>query len=153
MRTAAWIAAIIVILLVGGYAFATGGTPARKPPEWLTAQKIAHRGLWTEGPERPENSLAAFEAAAAAGFAVELDAHLSADGEVVVVHDSELDRMTGEDLLVEDLTVAELQELLMLGPGAELERDLYSNWFSLQVRGWELGDSKTCCKVPCSICV
>ena len=115
MRTAAWIAAIIVILLVGGYAFATGGTPARKPPEWLTAQKIAHRGLWTEGPERPENSLAAFEAAAAAGFAVELDAHLSADGEVVVVHDSELDRMTGEDLLVEDLTVAELQELRLLG--------------------------------------
>jgi hypothetical protein len=35
--------------------------------------------------------------------------------------------------LVNSPVMAELQELLMLGPGAELERDLYSNWFSLQV--------------------
>lgn len=36
--------------------------------------------------------------------------------------------------LVNSPVMAELQELLMLGPGAEQERDLYSNWFSLQVR-------------------
>lgn len=34
--------------------------------------------------------------------------------------------------LVNSPVMAELQELLMLGPGAEQERDLYSNWFSLQ---------------------
>ena len=36
--------------------------------------------------------------------------------------------------LVNSPVMAELQELLMLGPGADLDRDLYSNWFSLQVR-------------------
>lgn len=34
--------------------------------------------------------------------------------------------------IVNSPVMAELQELLMLGPGAEQERDLYSNWFSLQ---------------------
>jgi uncharacterized membrane protein YgcG len=35
--------------------------------------------------------------------------------------------------LVNSPVMAELQELLLLGPGADQERDLYSNWFSLQV--------------------
>ena len=60
---------------------------------WLTARPIAHRG-W-HGPGRPENSLAAAEAAAQAGFAVECDVGLSADGEAMVFHDATLERMTG----------------------------------------------------------
>lgn len=52
----------------------------------------AHRGgagLW------PENSLAAFAGALALGIdLLELDVHLSADGEVVVIHDATLDRTT-----------------------------------------------------------
>jgi hypothetical protein len=45
--------------------------------------------------------------------------------------------------LVNSPVMAELQEMLLLGPGAEQERDLYNNWFSLQVGGrrW-LGASK-----------
>jgi hypothetical protein len=44
--------------------------------------------------------------------------------------------------LVNSPVMAELQELLMLGPGAELERDLYSNWFSLQVgTGQRVGET------------
>jgi hypothetical protein len=35
--------------------------------------------------------------------------------------------------LVNSPVMAELQEMLLLGPGAEQERDLYNNWFSLQV--------------------
>jgi hypothetical protein len=35
--------------------------------------------------------------------------------------------------LVNSPVMAELQELLLLGSGAEAERDLYCNWFSLQV--------------------
>lgn len=30
--------------------------------------------------------------------------------------------------------MAELQELLLLGPGADQERDMFNNWFSAQVR-------------------
>jgi len=53
---------------------------------------IAHRGLWDA--DRPENSLAAFDAAAAAGYGIELDVQLSADGEVMVFHDDRLERLT-----------------------------------------------------------
>jgi glycerophosphoryl diester phosphodiesterase len=49
---------------------------------------IAHRGgagLW------PENTLAAFAAALALGVdALEMDAHVTADGEIVIYHDSQL---------------------------------------------------------------
>lgn len=58
----------------------------------LIARPIAHRGLWSE--PAPENSLAAFEAAASAGYGVEFDVQLSADGEAVVFHDDRLDRLT-----------------------------------------------------------
>ncbi|MGB4580257.1 MAG: glycerophosphodiester phosphodiesterase family protein [Coriobacteriia bacterium] len=115
MRSAAWIALVVIVVLIGGYAFATGGSPRREAPVWLIAQRVSHRGMWADGSARPENSLAAFEAAAAAGFAVELDVHSSADGVTVVVHDSELERMTGADVLVEDLTLDELKELRLLG--------------------------------------
>lgn len=115
MRKRLIVIAIVPAVFVGAYAFATGGTPNREPAAWLTAQKYAHRGLWTEGPEAPEDSLAAFDAAVAAGYGVELDVHLSADGVPVVFHDVDLERMTGEPGSVAELTVAELQEHRLLG--------------------------------------
>ena len=66
---------------------------------------IAHRGLWSpDGP--PENSLGAFQAACAAGYGIELDVQLSADGEAVVFHDDKLKRMTGREGRVRDFTEA-----------------------------------------------
>ena len=54
--------------------------------------RIAHRGA---SGTAPENTLAAFKKAIEIGVdAVELDLHGSADGEVVVIHDSSLDRTT-----------------------------------------------------------
>ena len=54
------------------------------------AMFVAHRG----GAARwPENSLTAFRGAIAGGArVVELDVHLTADGEVAVMHDPTLDR-------------------------------------------------------------
>ncbi|HWA61063.1 MAG TPA: glycerophosphodiester phosphodiesterase [Caulobacteraceae bacterium] len=75
---------------------------------------IAHRGLWSkEGP--PENSLAAFQAACAAGYGVELDVHLSADGEAMVFHDATLERMTGREGRVSDHTAADLGQMKLNG--------------------------------------
>ena len=66
--------------------------PARCP--WLFDQPFAHRGLWLKsGP--PENSMAAFDAAARAGLGVELDVRVSADHEAMIFHDPTLQRMTG----------------------------------------------------------
>ena len=70
---------------------------------------FAHRGLHGDG--AAENSLSAFRRAVEEGFGVELDVRLSADGELVVFHDSTLKRMTGVDKKVAELTLAELREL------------------------------------------
>ena len=62
---------------------------------WLTARPIAHRGLHDLNKSCWENTLSAFERAAARGYAIECDVHLSAEGDVVVFHDNTLDRLTG----------------------------------------------------------
>jgi glycerophosphoryl diester phosphodiesterase len=57
-----------------------------------TPSAIAHRG---GSRLAPENTLAAFERAAALGVdAIECDVHLSRDDEVVIIHDATLDRTT-----------------------------------------------------------
>lgn len=68
--------------------------------------KVGHRGASAHA---PENTLRAFELAARAGLdMVELDAHLSRDGEVMVIHDEDLRRTAGRPEAVADLTAAEL---------------------------------------------
>jgi glycerophosphoryl diester phosphodiesterase len=75
---------------------------------------VAHRGLWSPD-GAPENSLAAFQAACAAGYGIELDVQLTADGEAVVFHDETLERMTGAAGRVADHTAADLGELRLAG--------------------------------------
>ncbi len=76
-------------------------------------RKFAHRGLHNE--KAPENSLAAFREAVENGYAIELDVRLTKDGELVVFHDDTLTRVTGIDKRVDELTLAELSELSLLG--------------------------------------
>lgn len=75
---------------------------------------VAHRGLWSPD-GAPENSLGAFQAACQAGYGVELDVQLSADGEAMVFHDDKLARMTGAEGRIRDRTAAELGELRLAG--------------------------------------
>ena len=75
---------------------------------------VAHRGASAEA---PENTVAAFEAAVAAGAgAVEFDVRVTADGKAVVMHDATVDRTTDGTGLVRDLTSAEVAGL-RVGPG------------------------------------
>lgn len=67
---------------------------------------FAHRGL--HGPGVPENSLAAFSAALDADTGIECDVRLTADGEVVVFHDHDLQRLCASALAVEATPVAVL---------------------------------------------
>jgi glycerophosphoryl diester phosphodiesterase len=70
---------------------------------------FAHRGASAHA---PENTLAAFELALTEGAdAIELDVKLSADGQVVVIHDATVDRTTGAHGKVKDMTLAELRAL------------------------------------------
>lgn len=85
------------------------------PVDWLRNHPIAHRGLHDAAGGRPENSLPAFEAAARAGYAIELDVRLTRDREVVVFHDDRLQRLTGDPGAVAQRTLAELGHLRLQG--------------------------------------
>jgi glycerophosphoryl diester phosphodiesterase len=70
---------------------------------------IAHRGA---SHDAPENTLASVNLAWEKGArAAEIDVHLSADGQVVVVHDFNTKKLYGRDREVKDQTLAELREL------------------------------------------
>jgi glycerophosphoryl diester phosphodiesterase len=57
----------------------------------------------------PENTFASFEKAVELGVdAIELDVHLTADGELVVIHDHELHRTTDGQGIVGEMRLAEL---------------------------------------------
>lgn len=67
----------------------------------------AHRGA---SGYAPENTLEAFELAVRQGaHGVELDVHLSRDGEVVVAHDETIDRVSNGSGAIASMTVAELK--------------------------------------------
>jgi glycerophosphoryl diester phosphodiesterase len=82
---------------------AAAATSMAGDPATLVA---AHRGgaaLW------PENSLLAFRGSLALGVdALELDLHMTADGEIVVLHDPTLERTTTARGRVRDLKLADL---------------------------------------------
>jgi glycerophosphoryl diester phosphodiesterase len=77
--------------------------------DWLTARPVAHRGL--HGPGAVENTPTAFAAAIAAGYAIETDLQLTADGEAVVYHDAALGRLTEGSGRLAAMTAAELRRV------------------------------------------
>ncbi len=76
---------------------------------------FAHRGLHDPETDIPENSLAAFRRAVDAGYGIELDVQLSADGIPVVFHDATLSRICAIDRRVDSLPFSALRELSLTG--------------------------------------
>ena len=69
---------------------------------------VAHRGASRQA---PENTMEAFRLGAEAGAdAIELDVHLTADGQLAVIHDETLDRTTDRVGRVAELTMDEIRE-------------------------------------------
>lgn len=81
-------------------------------PDFLN-MPIAHRGL--HGPGMPENSMAAFRAAIAAGYGIECDIQRTADGTALVFHDDDLPRLTGAEGPVGAKGMDDLSQLRLLG--------------------------------------
>jgi glycerophosphoryl diester phosphodiesterase len=70
---------------------------------------IAHRGGAKIG---PENTLVGFQNGLSAGAEVlELDVHLTKDGELVVIHNNTVDDTTNETGLVREMTLQQLKQL------------------------------------------
>lgn len=82
----------------------------RRPPSMTHAVEIvAHRGAsW----DAPENTLTATKLGwVQRADAVEVDVHVTGDGEVAVIHDPTLLRTTGRDARVDELTLESIQKL------------------------------------------
>jgi glycerophosphoryl diester phosphodiesterase len=84
-------------------------------PDSFRRIPIAHRGLHDVKDGRPENSRAAIRAAIDAGYGIEIDVQLSADGAAMVFHDYALERLTGVRGAVRLLTAKALSETPLLG--------------------------------------
>ena len=71
--------------------------------------KIGHRGAKGYA---TENTLVSFQKAIELGVdGIELDVHLSIDGEIIVIHDDTIDRTTSQKGFVKDFTSTELEIL------------------------------------------
>lgn len=84
------------------------GKPDRTP---LLGVLYAHRGLFDNDTDAPENSLPAFRKAIEAGYGIELDVQLSKDGVPVVFHDASLKRMCGVNGKVWEYSLSELKQM------------------------------------------
>lgn len=93
---------------------------------------LSHRG---ESDDAPENTLRAFSLAMKRDSdGIELDIRLTADGDVVCVHDETLERVAGVKLAVADASLAELRNhypvpllseaLALLRPGKHMQIEL-----------------------------
>lgn len=82
--------------------------PDRAP---LMGVHYAHRGLFDNESDAPENSLKAFQKAVDAGYGMEFDVQLSKDDIPMVFHDATLKRMCGVDGNIWDYTAEELQQM------------------------------------------
>ena len=104
---------VVFLALAIGYVFLIKGRINHKDLSAFQGWYYAHRGLYSTGV--PENSMAAFRAAKEKGYGIELDVHLMADGNLAVIHDSSLKRITGQDVLIEDLTASDLENYRLAG--------------------------------------
>ncbi len=87
-------------------------TPQLRNLEWLVARPIAHRGLHDETKGRVENCEASFAAAVDHGYAIECDIQLTADGQAVVFHDDEVDRVLEGEGDVKSFTAKQLKAMV-----------------------------------------
>lgn len=86
------------------------GRPDKSP---FVNRLYAHRGLYDNNGDAPENSLRAFEKAVAGGYGIELDIRLTKDKIPVVFHDATLERMCGREGKVCEYTYGELQQFVL----------------------------------------
>jgi len=103
----------LILILVAVFLFCTYCPKGKPGLKDLQGWYYAHRGLHGNG--IPENSMAAFQAALDHGYGIELDIHLLKDGNLAVIHDSLLNRTTGESGNVEDLTTEDLKNYHLEG--------------------------------------
>ena len=95
--------------------------------EAFLKRPIAHRGLHNNK-DVIENTIESFELAIKNNFLIELDIVLSKDGEVMVFHDYDLNRLVGSNKLINQCNANELRNIKLLGTNSgisSIEEVLY----------------------------
>lgn len=72
---------------------------------------IAHRGVHSKEKNIIENSIESFQKAIEKNYIIELDVHYLKDGEVVVFHDDNIERITGINKNIKDCTYEEIRNI------------------------------------------
>ena len=112
---------VVFVILVFLYLLLVAPRMFHKPDRTpLYGVYYAHRGLFDNNTDAPENSLPAFDKAVAGGYGIELDVQLSKDGIPVVFHDATLKRMCGVDGKVWEYTLEQLQQLKLANSAATI---------------------------------
>mgnify|MGYP003376401294 CR=1 FL=1 len=112
---------LLITILLMLYLFLIAPRIWRKPDRTpLLNVLYAHRGLFDNKTDAPENSLPAFQKAVEAGYGIELDVQLSKDGIPVVFHDASLKRMCGVNGNVWDYPLSELKQLKLADSNATI---------------------------------
>lgn len=79
--------------------------------DFIKNKIIAHRGYHDIEKGIPENSITAFKRAIDFEYVIEIDLHLLKDGNIVVFHDDNLERLTGVSKNIKDCTYEEIKNL------------------------------------------
>lgn len=106
-----WLLLLIPLL----YLFVTSPHRGRVRSRLELRALFAHRGLHDIEKGVPENSLAAFRAAVAHGYGIELDVHLTADDQLIVFHDDDFARACADPRDPREMTLSEIRALRLFG--------------------------------------
>ena len=108
---------LVLVVLFAGYLFLVAPNPGarKKKLDAVLGWDYAHRGLFNNAGDNPENSLNAFAAAYEKGFGMELDVQMTRDDVLVVFHDDTLTRMCGIDKCLSEMSYEEIKEVKLLG--------------------------------------
>lgn len=100
---------LILLIFVLTLYFLTKPRIGKFPSRFLRYD-YAHRGIHDNNGPNPENSIKAFKEAVRRGFGIELDVQLSKDEKVVVFHDFDLQRSSGNESKILELNFDELSD-------------------------------------------
>jgi glycerophosphoryl diester phosphodiesterase len=129
------------------------------PLDWLAARPVAHRGLHDAAHGMIENTAGAFRAAIEAGYAIETDLQISADGEAMVHHDETLGRLTLGEGRLDGMSAAELKRVPFRDSGERMMTlselcDLVAGRATLllELKGRFDGDDRLATRVAAVLC-
>ena len=109
--TAVYVVLAVILLVAIVYLLLIMPRIVGKPDTEPFKQHLyAHRGLFDNESDAPENSLKAFKKAVESGFGIEMDVQLTKDKKAVVFHDGNLERMCNAKGKVKEFTFEELQQ-------------------------------------------